>query len=86
MPFSQNHLWGHVLGAATEGISDFSLIHASFRKPEVSYLDMAIMIYKQILRLQIPINYILLMQVHQTIQDLNEVEPCILLIHPFYTS
>ena len=58
------------------------MIHSCFREPKICNLNMPIMINKQILRLQVPINNILLMQVHKPIQDLNKIKPGMLLLHP----
>ncbi len=81
MPTLQDHFRWHVFGTSTKGVSNLSGVHSTFGEPKVRNLDMSIMVDQQVFRLQIPINDILLMQVHESIHDLNEVKPCVLFAH-----
>ena len=42
---------------------------------------MAVIIYQEVFWFQVPINNVLLMQVHQAVHDLNKVESSMLLTH-----
>lgn len=77
------HFRRHVLSTSTETISDLPTIQTRLRQSKISNFDMPIIIDQQILRLEISIYDILLMQIHESIEDFNEVESSIDLGHSF---
>ena len=76
------HFRGHVLGGPAETVGDFSTVEARLAQPEVSYLDVAVVIDQQVFRFEVPVNDILLVEVHESVQDLNEIKTGVLLAHP----
>ena len=83
MSRSLNHLRRHVLGAATKAVSNFPTFQTELGQTEISDLDMSIVVDQQILGLEVSVNDVLLVEVHQSVQDLDKVESSIFLIHPF---
>ena len=69
-----NHLRRHVLSTAAKAVGDLSRIKTKFGQSKISNFNMSIMINQQIFRFKIPVNDILLMQVHESIKNFDEVE------------
>ena len=69
-----DHLRRHVLSTATEAVGDLPGFESKLGQSEISNFDMAIMINQEILRFEISVDDILLMQVHQAIENLDKIE------------
>ena len=64
MTYLLNHLRRHILGTSTKAISYLTTIHSCLGKSKICDFYVTVMINKQILGFEIPIDYILLMKVH----------------------
>ena len=84
MPTFLNHLRRHVLSTTAKAVGDLSRIKTKFGQSKISNFDMPIMINQQIFRFKIPVYDILLMQIHEAIENFNEVEFGIILWHSLY--
>lgn len=78
-----DHFRRHVLSASAETVGDFSAVEPGLRQSKISDLDMSIVIDQQILRFEVSIDDVLLMQVHESIKNFYEVESSIGLGHSF---
>ena len=74
MPTFLNHFRRHVLSTTTKAVGDLSRIKTKFGQSKISNFDMPIMINQQIFRFKIPVDDILLMQIHEAIENFDEVE------------
>ncbi len=81
MPTLQYHFRRHILSTATKGVGNLPGVHPPLGQSKISNFNMPIMPNQPILRLQIPVDNILLMQVHQPIKNLNKVESSMLFTH-----
>ena len=85
MPSLLDHLRRHVLRTSTKTISNIPAIQSNLRQSKICNLDMSIMIDQQILRLKIPIYDVLLMKIHESIENLNKVKSSMFFTHPLHS-
>ena len=83
MPCFLDHFRRHVLSAAAKTVSDIPAVESHFGQTEVCNFNMSVMVNQQILRFEISIDDILLMQVHKTVQYFDEVESSMFFRHSF---
>ena len=67
MPCFLDHFRRHVLSATAKTVSDIPAVESHFGQTEVCNFNMSVMVNQQILRFEISIDDILLMQVHKTV-------------------
>ena len=84
VPTLQDHFWRHVLSTAAKTVSHFSGIKASLGKAKICNFDMSIMIDKQILRFEVSVDDVLLVDVHESVQNFNEVESSMFFAHALH--
>ena len=77
-----DHFGGHVLGGPAERVGDFAGVEAGLAESEVSDLDVAVVVDEEVLGLEVAVDDVLLVEVHQTIEDFDEVEASVVLAHP----
>jgi hypothetical protein len=74
MPSLLDHLRRHILSASAEAIGDLSAVQADFGETKVSNFDVAIVVNQQVLRLEVSVDDILLVEVHEAVENFDEVE------------
>lgn len=72
VPFAQNDLGREVLRGAAEGPR--ATLHP-FGEPEVGDLQVALAVDQQVLRLQVPVNEVQIVQIFEREHDLSRVKP-----------
>ena len=83
MPRLLDHFGGHVLCGPAERVGDFAGVEAGLAESEVSNLYVAVVVDEKVLGLEVAVDDVLLVEVHQTIEDFDEVEASVVLAHPF---
>ena len=74
MPGFEQDFRGHVLRGAAETISISASKNILFREPEIRYPNVSLRIYQYVFRLEVPVDYILLVQVLDCEHNLGSVE------------
>lgn len=72
--FSEQHLRRHVLRRPAEGVGSVSELEANLGEAEVCELQMPVLVQHYVLRLQVSVEDVVLVQVLYGFQDLCEVE------------
>ena len=67
------YLWTHVLGGATERVGSF-LLGQDLAESKVGYLDVPVNIDEDVLRLDVPINDVKVVDVLHALYQLREIE------------
>lgn len=83
MPSLLNHLRRHVLCASAEAVGDLSGLEADLREAEVGDLDVSVVIDEEVFWFEVSVDDVLLMQVHEAIQNFDKVESSLFFRHPF---
>ena len=73
------HLWADVFGAPAKRVGPVSFLKVLLAQPKICQLYVAIQINEDVLRLQVPVYDISLMQVLYRKYDLSNYDACLIL-------
>ena len=77
MALAHKDLWAHVLGRPTEGVAPLTVLD-DLGQTKVRDLNVSVDIYQDILRLDVSVDNILIMQVLKTEQQLRKIKSSLL--------
>ena len=83
MPRLLYHLWWHVLSTSTKTISNLSTAQSHLGQSKICNFHVSIVVDEQILRFEIAIYDVLLMQIHKPVEYFYEIEASVFFIHAF---